>query len=129
MTDIELRVIAPALTDHFHCLHCEQMFMHAGIGQQVHQSQMAQYPEELVQQSAELADWLNDLLTAYQDQLKIQLIDPMSFKGILLSLRYGVRSYPTFILGGRKVYSGWDHRAMHEIMDKYTREASSQGEH
>jgi hypothetical protein len=127
MTSIDLRVIAPALTDHFHCMHCEQMFMRAGIGQQVHRSQMAQYPQEMIEQSAELAQWLHDLLAAYQDQLKIQLIDPMSLKGFLLSLRYGVRKYPAFILGGHKVYTGWNHQSLKEILDEYVHSTSSLG--
>lgn len=128
MTNMDLRVVAPALTDHFHCMHCEQMFMHAGIGQQVHRSQMAEYPQELIEQSAKLAEWLHDLLYAYQDRLRIQLIDPMSFKGVLLSLRYGVRKYPSFILGNRKVYTGWDHQALNKILDGFLPKAPALGE-
>lgn len=127
MTSIDLRVIAPALTDHFHCMHCEQMFMHAGIGQQVHRSQVEQYPQDLVQQSANLADWLYNLSCVYRDQLKIQLIDPMSFMGFLLSLRYALRQYPAFILGGRKVHTGWDQQELNRVLEEHLQGDISQG--
>ena len=112
MSHVSVQVIAPVLTDYFHCLHCEQLFDQADIGRQVHQEELDQYPEDVKQEAARLAGWLFDLADRYGDQIHIRVIDPQSPEGLFKSLRYWVRKYPTFIVDDRKKIVGWNRAAL-----------------
>jgi hypothetical protein len=116
MPSIRLQVVALVPTNFFHCMHCEQFFQHAGIGEKVHRAEIEQYPETVIQDAARLAEWIFDLTQRYGDRLRIQVIDPQSLKGFLLCLRFWVRSYPAFIMQGRKAYVGWDREALDCIL-------------
>ena len=119
MRSIHLQVIAPVLTDFFHCLHCEQFFQLADIGEQVHHAELEQYPDDVVQDAAKPAEWLFDIARRYGDQLRIQVINSQSLPGFLLSLRHWVRSYPAFIVKDRKAYIGWDRKILEHVMREY----------
>jgi hypothetical protein len=116
MPSIRLQVVAPVPTNFFHCMHCEQFFQLAGIGENVHRAEIEQYPETVIQDATRLAEWLFDLAQRYGDRLRIQLIDPQSLQGFFFCLRFWVRSYPAFIMKGRKAYVGWDRKALDRIM-------------
>lgn len=119
MPSISLQVVAPVLTDFFHCMHCEQFFQQAGIGEKVHRAELEQYPEDVIQDAAKLAEWLFDLAQRYGDRFRIQVINPQSLQGFLLSLRHWVRSYPAFIVKDRKAYIGWDRKALDRVLQEY----------
>lgn len=116
MSYVSVQVIAPVLTNFFHCMHCEQLFNQAGIGRQVHQEELDQYPEDIKQESARLTDWLFDLAQRYEGQIHIQVIDPQSPEGLFKSVRYWVRKYPTFIVDGRQKVTGWNRAALDEVL-------------
>jgi hypothetical protein len=97
-------------------MHCEQLFDQAGIGRQMHQEEIDQYPEDFKQDSARLANWLVDLAHRYDDQIHIRVIDPQSPEGLLKSVRYWVRRYPTFIVDGRQKVTGWDQAQLDEVL-------------
>ena len=67
----------------------------------------AEYPQEWQDDYQRLADWVYDLAGRYGDRLLIKVIDPQSPEGLLKSLRYRVRRYPTFVIDGRKKVVGW----------------------
>lgn len=108
MSHIQVDVIAPVLTNFFHCMHCEQMFNQADIGQQLHQDELKQYPEDFKKETAELARVLEELIQRYDNQIHIRVIDPQSPEGLLKSIRYWVRKYPSFIINGRIRITGMD---------------------
>lgn len=108
MSHIQVEVIAPVLTNFFHCMHCEQIFNQADIGQQLHQDELEQYPEDFKEDAARLASWLNELANQYGDHVHIRVIDPQSPEGLYKSIRYWVRKYPSFIINGRERITGWD---------------------
>ena len=116
MSHVSVQVIAPALTNFFHCMHCEQIFDQADIGRQVHQEELDQYPGDFKQETARLANWLSDLAYRYGDQIHMRVIDPQSPEGLFKSLRYWVRQYPTFIVDGREKVTGWDQGALDAIL-------------
>jgi hypothetical protein len=118
MPSIDLRVIAPIPTHFFHCLHCEQLFMQAGIGQKVHRSAVEEYPEAVIQDAGRLAEWLHDLVQRYGNRIEIQVIDLQSIQGFFLSLRHRAHSYPAFIVGRRKAYVGWDREALDHVLQE-----------
>jgi hypothetical protein len=82
MSHVSIQVIAPVLTDFFHCMHCEQFFNQAGIGQQTHQEELDQYPEDVKQEVTRLANWLFDLSCRYGDQIQIRVVDAQSPEGL-----------------------------------------------
>ncbi|KPK88338.1 MAG: hypothetical protein AMJ88_19195 [Anaerolineae bacterium SM23_ 63] len=86
MPPISLQVIAPVMTNFYHCIHCEQIFNQAGMGQQVHQEEIDQYPEDVRQDFTRLADWLFEIAHQYGDQIRIQVIDPQSIEEIITLL-------------------------------------------
>ena len=116
MSNVSVQVIAPVLTNFFHCMHCEQVFDQAGIGWQVHQEELDQYPKDVKQEAARLANWLLDLAHHYGDQIHIRVIDPQSPEGLFKSVHYWVRKYPTFIVDGRQKVIGWDQAALDAIL-------------
>jgi len=116
MPHVSVQVIAPVLTNFFHCMHCEQLFDQAGVGRQVHQEELDQYPEDVKQEAARLANWLLDLTFRYGDQIHIRVIDSQSPEGLLKSMRYWVRKYPAFIVGGREKVTGWDQAALDAVL-------------
>ena len=116
MSHVSVQVIAPALTNFFHCMHCEQIFDQAGIGRQMHEEEIEQYPEDFKQDSARLANWLVDLAHRYGDQIHIRVIDPQSPEGFLKSVRYWVRRYPTFIVDGHEKVTGWDQAVLDAVL-------------
>ncbi|NIS83266.1 MAG: hypothetical protein GTO14_24395 [Anaerolineales bacterium] len=118
MAPISLQVIAPMITNFYHCRHCEQIFSQAGIGQQVHQEEIDGYPEDVKLDFTRLADWLFEILYNYGDQIRIQVIDPQSLDGFIKSLRYWIRKYPTFIVNGREKLSGWDKATLDTMLQK-----------
>jgi len=123
MPPISLQVIAPVMTNFYHCIHCEQIFNQAGMGQQVHQEEIDQYPEDVRQDFTRLADWLFEIAHQYGDQIRIQVIDPQSIEGFFKSLRYWIRRYPTFIVNGQEKLTGWDKGALDSmIQDCFTTE-------
>jgi len=116
MSHVSVQVIAPVLTNFFHCMHCEQVFDQAGIGRQVHQEELDQYPEDIKEEASRLASLLLDLSQRYGNQIHIQVIDPQSPEGLFKSVRYWVRKYPTFIVNGHEKVVGWDQAALDALL-------------
>ena len=121
MPRIDLQVVALVPTNFFHCMHCEKIFQQAGLGAQVHRSELEKYPEDVIQDAEKLAEWLFDLAQREKDRIRIRVIDPQSIRGFLLSFRHWVRSYPAFIVNHRKAYTGWDR----EVLDRILQAGSS----
>jgi hypothetical protein len=119
MSQISVKVIAPVPTNFFHCMHCEQLFHYAGIGQQTHQEVLDQYPEEFKEEVSHLAEILFEMNHRFRDRIYIQVIDPQSLEGFFLSLRYWVRRYPTFIVNGCKAFVGSDQEDLEKMLDAY----------
>ena len=82
----------------------------------MHQEEIDQYPEDFKQDSARLVNWLVELADRYGDQIHIRVIDPQSPEGLLKSVRYWVRRYPTFIVDGRQKVTGWDQAQLDEVL-------------
>ncbi|TFH37549.1 MAG: hypothetical protein E4G99_02355 [Anaerolineales bacterium] len=116
MPSIDLQVLAPVPIHFVQCMHCEQFFQQAGIGAQVHRSELEQYPEDFIQDAENLAGWLFDLAQRESDRIRIRVIDAQSIQGFLLSIRHWVRGYPAFIVNRRKAYIGWDREVLDRIL-------------
>ena len=116
MPQVSIQVITPAITNLFTCTHCERLLDLASIGQQVHQEALDQYPKDVKQDAARLADWLFELTCRYGEQVDIRIIDAQSMEGVFKSLRYWVRRYPALIIDGREKIIGWDQAALDKVL-------------
>ena len=115
MNPLSIEVIAPVLTEFYHCLHCETVFEQADLGRRVHGEQVNDYPEELKEDFLRLSNWLVELAHRYGDAV----IDSHSFEGFLYSVRYWVRRHPAFIINGRKEHAGWDKAALDRLLQAH----------
>ena len=107
MKPVRLEVIAPTFEGLGLCTSCELVLARAGVGENPATRALEEYPQEWQDDYRRLTEWVYDLASRYGDRLLIKVIDPQSPEGLLKSLRYRVRRYPTFMIGGRKRVVGW----------------------
>ena len=55
-----------------------------------------------------LLQLLDAISERFRGQIIIYLIDPFSLPGLFKVMRYRIRRFPTFLIGGRDRYTGWD---------------------
>lgn len=72
-----------------------------------------------------LSDWVRTLSRTYQDRILIRIIDAASLMGLVKALWYRFRRYPTFIVNRQEKYTGWDERALTEILERHLAETAS----
>jgi hypothetical protein len=90
-----------------------------GLDQKIHQKEMEEYPPDLKEEYLKLSDLIRELTRLYKHRLAIKLIDVQSPLGVYKSLRYRIRTYPTFIVEGKETYTGWDRSQLESLLDKY----------
>lgn len=104
---VRLEIIAPLVQGPGICTSCEIVLAEAGLDRLSIEQSLDEYPQEWRDEWQRLTDWVYDLAGRYGDRLLIKVIDPQSPEGVLKSLRYRVRCYPTFIVAGKKMV-GWE---------------------
>ena len=119
MKPILLEIVTEMLTFFGHCRRCEILFDQTGLDQKFHQEEIDEYPPDLKEEYTKLSDWIRELNRLYKHRLLIKLIDVQSPLGIYKSLRYRIRTYPTFIVQGKETYTGWDKSQLESLLDKY----------
>ncbi|UCE00008.1 MAG: hypothetical protein JSV42_04620 [Chloroflexota bacterium] len=105
---IKLEIFSLIPISYHQCKHCETFYDQSGIGPQVHQRIMQEYPNEVLEDHLRLSELVVELANRYKNRLEIEVIDPQSGLGFYKSLRYWVREYPTFLLAGEDKITGWD---------------------
>jgi hypothetical protein len=119
MKPILLEIVTKVLSSWGGCRRCKILFDQTGIEQELHQKEMEEYPPDLKEDSIKLSGWIRELSRLYKHRLLIRLIDVQSPLGFYKSLRYRIRSYPTFIVEGKETYAGWDKDELESLLDKY----------
>jgi len=119
MKPIQLEIVTKVVTFFDHCRRCQILFNQAGLDKKVHQKEMEEYPPDLKEEYTKLSDWIQELNHLYKHRLLIKLIDVQSPLGIYKSLRYWIRTYPTFIVEGKETYTGWDKNQLESLLDKH----------
>ncbi len=119
MKPILLEIVTKVLTSWGECRRCTLIFDQAGLDQKFHHEEMGGYPPDLKEEVTTLSDWVRELKRLYKHRLLIKLIDVQSPLGIYKSLRYRIRTYPTFIVEGKETYAGWDKDQLERLLDKY----------
>ena len=80
----------------------------ANLDQAPYERGLDEYPPEWQEEFQRLSDVVINLSNRYQDSILIQIWDPRSLQGLMKSIRYWVRRYPTFIVEGQNKVTGWD---------------------
>jgi hypothetical protein len=109
---IKLEILSLVPITYRQCSHCEQFYDQSGIGQQVHNQILAEYPQDLLEDHYRISSLVVELLNRFKDEIIVHIIDPQSLQGIFKSLRFRVRKYPTFIVDGQEMVIGWDRPAL-----------------
>jgi hypothetical protein len=123
MKPIVLEIVTRVITSFGQCRRCKILLDEAGFDQKVHQKELDEYPADLKEEYTKLSDWIRELNGLYKHRLSIKLIDVQSPLGIYKSLRYRIRTYPTFIVEGKETYAGWDKSQLEGLLDKYIKNA------
>lgn len=108
MKPIQVEVIAPLLDGWGMCSSCEMLIARSGVAQAPYARGMEEYPADWKADFQRLSDMVIELAAHYGDGILIRIYDPRSLQGLIKSIRYGVRRYPTFIIAGRLKVSGLD---------------------
>jgi hypothetical protein len=119
MKPIRLEIVTRVVTFFDHCRRCQVLFDQTGLDKTIHQKELEEYPPDLKEEYLKLSDWIRELTRLYKHRLLIKLIDVQSPFGIYKSLRYRIRTYPTFIVEGKETYAGWDKNQLESLLDKY----------
>lgn len=116
MGTVHIDVISPLPEGWGICLSCEMLMARANLDQAPHQRGLDEYPPEWQDEFQRLSDLVIDLSNRYQDSILIRIWDPRSLQGLMRSIRYWVRRYPTFIVDGRKKVTGWDVEQLKQLI-------------
>ena len=108
MPIVHVDVISPLPEGWGICLSCEMLMARANLDQAPHERGLDEYPPEWQEEFQRLSDVVMGLSNRYQDSILIQIWDPRSLQGLMKSIRYWVRHYPTFIVEGQNKISGWN---------------------
>lgn len=124
MKPIGLEIVTKCITVVGHCGPCKILFDEAGMDETIFQKAIEDYPPEIKEESMKLYQWIRELGHLYRHRLLIKLIPAQSILGFYKSLRYGIRTYPSFIVEGKEVYSGWEKGRLEELIDQYIKSSS-----
>jgi hypothetical protein len=116
MKPVRLEVIAPTFQGLGLCTSCELVLAQARVGENPAERALDEYPSEWQDDYRRLTDWVYDLAGRYGDQILIKVIDPQSPEGLVKSLRYRIRRYPTFVIDGKTRIVGWKRERLDEML-------------
>lgn len=117
MKPVRLEVLAHTFEGMGVCSACELVLSEAGVGEDPFERGLDEMPPEWRDEFRRLTDWVYALAGRYGGRIQIKVIDPQSPEGLLKSLRYRVRHYPTWIVNGKKRIVGWDRQALESALE------------
>jgi hypothetical protein len=113
---LRLEVIAPIFQGLGICSACELVMAEGEAGEHLAERGLEEYPQEWQDDYRRLMEWVYDLAGRYGDRIRIKVIDPQSPEGLLKSLRYRVRKYPTFVIEGKARVVGWERERLESAL-------------
>jgi hypothetical protein len=116
---LDIEVVTHVAGSMDHCGQCQVIFNSVGIGGQIHQEDVASYPEDFIKDWERLSEWVFNLAETYPGKLIIRITDAQSMNGLWKAISKGVRKYPTFIIEGEDQYQGWDNEALNSLIHKH----------
>ena len=115
---LQVEVISHVLGSMNHCSHCQVFIDGVGVGEQIHNADLASYPPEWMHEWQQLSDLILSLTERFAGQLVIKITDAQSPQALWKALRYGIRKYPTFIVKGEK-YHGLDEATITNLIERH----------
>jgi hypothetical protein len=79
-----------------------------GIAHKVHTTEINEYPDDLKEEYLRVCAWAEEIARRFGPQVKVTVIDPFSWGGLIRVFRHWIRHYPAVILAGRERFSGWE---------------------
>ena len=116
MKPILVEVIAPLLDGWGMCNSCEMLIARTDLDKAPYERGLEEYPPDWQADFQLLSDLVIDLAARYGDSILIKIFDPRSLHGMIKSIRYGVRRYPTFIVEGKQKIHGLDATRVEEAL-------------
>jgi len=113
---VRLEVIAPLLEGMGLCSSCNLVLGEAGIRPQPAELALDAYPQDWQDDQRRLTDWVRELAAHHGPAIRIEVHDPHSPGGLIRSLRYRVRRYPTWVVNGQRRIVGWDRQALDQAL-------------
>jgi hypothetical protein len=99
---VTVTIITYAPTTFYHCQHCEVAFTEVGLGERLRRQEAADaLPEDLAREFAQLSDWVRAIVERHGPRVHLDVLDAVSIRGVLASLRHGISRYPAVIVDGR----------------------------
>jgi hypothetical protein len=118
MKPVSVQVIAYAPTVFTHCQHCELAFQEMGIGQRVRRQQTEDaLPRDLALEFQSVSDWVHDLLSRHGPNVRVDVLDAASIRGVISAIRHGIWRYPAVIVDGRTTSIGTDFGVADAVID------------
>jgi hypothetical protein len=118
MKPVSVQVITYAPTVFTHCQHCELAFQEMGIGQRVRRQQTADaLPRDLALEFQSVSDWVHRLVSRHGPNVRLDVLDAASIRGVISSIRHGIWRYPAVIVDGRTTSIGTDFGVADAVID------------
>jgi len=99
MDVLEVEIIAHVLGSMNHCSHCQVFIDGVGVGDQVHRADLQSYPPEWMEEWQRLSDLVYNITEQFAGKIIVKITDAQSPQALWKALRYGIRRYPTFMVG------------------------------
>jgi hypothetical protein len=123
-----LEILAYAPTEMFHCLHCEAVWGHLGLGQAIHEEQrQSLLPPDLGEEYERISDWVAGALDRHPGRLEVRLVDAASVEGVGKALRHRLRRFPAFVVNGRRTVVGFDPTRLEAAVSEALHEHAGDG--
>lgn len=116
---VHIEVIMPLPEGWGICLSCEMLMARAQMDKAPYERGLDEYPPEWKEDFQRFSTLIENLSFRYGDDVLIRIFDPRSVQGLWKSLRYGVRSYPTFIFEKSEKICGWDEGALAQAIQAW----------
>jgi hypothetical protein len=116
MKPVSVQVITHAPAVFTHCQHCEQAFREMGTGQRVRRSG-SDLPRDLAREFKSVSDWVHEILSRHGSDVRVDVIDAGSIRGLISSLRHGIWRYPAVVVDGHTISIGTDFGVADAVID------------
>jgi hypothetical protein len=115
---LQVEVITHVLGSMNHCAHCQVFIDGVGVGDRVHQDDLASFPPEWMEEWKIFSDLIANITERYAGKLVVKITDAQSPQAMWMALRHGIRKYPTFIVEGEN-YHGLDEDRLIHLIERH----------
>lgn len=115
---LQVEVITHVLGSMNHCAHCQVFIDGVGVGDRVHQDDLASFPPDWMEEWQIFSDLIANITERFAGKLVVKITDAQSPQAMWMALRHGIRKYPTFIIEGEQ-YQGLDENRLVPLIERH----------